>query len=188
VLAKTRFQIRGRDQGNANAAFVPFTAETRMSGVDIDGRQIRKGAKDAVERWVQQLGGSFSPVLSEAVNELARRGSTPLVVADRSKVLGVVEFKDVVKGGIRERFAELRRLGIKTIMVTGDNPSSFDCFRTPGSWASSRPRQAARRWLCWCRRPSRSLRTAPALPIRPRPPVPMRANVSPARSLARGYA
>ena len=105
------------------AQFVPFTAQTRMSGIDLaDGRQLRKGAADAIERHVIAAGGRFPPEVRAAVDLVSRRGSTPLVVADGARVLGVVELKDIVKTGIKERFAELRRMGISTIMVTGDNP------------------------------------------------------------------
>ncbi len=105
------------------AQFVPFTAQTRMSGIDlVDGRQLRKGAADAIERHVAAGGGRFPPEVRAAVDLVSRRGSTPLVVADGARVLGVVELKDIVKTGIKERFAELRRMGISTIMVTGDNP------------------------------------------------------------------
>ncbi len=123
VLAKQKFQLREREVEGAH--FVHFSANTRMSGVDIavlgKTRQLRKGAGDAVRRHVEALGGSFPAAVGAAVDEIARRGSTPLVVADGTKVLGAVELKDIVKGGIKERFAELRRMGIKTIMVTGDN-------------------------------------------------------------------
>jgi len=101
---------------------VPFSAQTRMSGVDFDGRRIRKGAADAIEAWVSECGGKFPVPVRQRVETIARAGSTPLVVADGAQVMGVVELKDVVKGGIRERFAELRRMGIKTVMITGDNP------------------------------------------------------------------
>jgi K+-transporting ATPase ATPase B chain len=150
VLAKQKFQLRARDlhgwgaspaaPGRTHAAvtpsgggasqsdgpggvhFVHFTAQTRMSGVDLpQGRAIRKGAADSVRKHVESLGGSFPTALQQAVDDVARRGSTPLVVCDGAKALGVVELKDIVKGGIKERFAELRRMGIKTIMVTGDN-------------------------------------------------------------------
>lgn len=104
------------------AQFVHFTAQTRMSGVDLaGGRVIRKGAFDAVRRHVESLGGSFPAELQQAVEEVSRRGATPLVVAEGARALGVVELKDIVKGGIKERFAELRRMGIKTVMITGDN-------------------------------------------------------------------
>ena len=122
VLAKKKFQLRERDVAALGAQFVHFTAQTRMSGVDLaDGRCLRKGAADAIRRHVEALGGQFPPALQSVVDEVARRGSTPLVVADGKRVLGAIELKDVVKGGIKERFAELRRMGIKTVMVTGDN-------------------------------------------------------------------
>ncbi|MBP6900163.1 MAG: potassium-transporting ATPase subunit KdpB [Burkholderiaceae bacterium] len=122
VLAKQRFRLRERDIAALGASFVHFTAQTRMSGVDLpQGRQLRKGAAEAIRRHVGALGGSFPAALQATVDDVARRGSTPLVVADGTRVLGVVELKDIVKGGIKERFAELRRMGIKTVMVTGDN-------------------------------------------------------------------
>lgn len=122
VLAKQRFNIRERDVAALGAQFVHFSAQTRMSGVDLpDNRGVRKGSSDAIKRHVEALGGSFPPALQHTVDDVARRGSTPLVVADGAKVMGVVELKDIVKGGIKERFAELRRMGIKTVMVTGDN-------------------------------------------------------------------
>ncbi|WP_345813463.1 potassium-transporting ATPase subunit KdpB [Paraburkholderia sp. PREW-6R] len=125
VLAKQRFNIRQRDMASLQAVFLAFTAQTRMSGVDLPGREIRKGAADAVKNYVEAHGGRFPNEVSQAVAEVARRGSTPLVVAEKSeqgaRVLGVIELKDVVKGGIKERFAELRKMGIKTVMVTGDN-------------------------------------------------------------------
>jgi K+-transporting ATPase ATPase B chain len=122
VLAKTRFGLRGRDVQQLGATFVPFTAQTRMSGVDLDGRKIRKGAPDAVARFVEGQGGAWPPEIRSVVEEVARSGATPLGVVDGRRVLGVVELKDVVKGGIREKFAELRRIGIRTVMITGDNP------------------------------------------------------------------
>jgi K+-transporting ATPase ATPase B chain len=122
ILAKERYGIRERDMRALSATFVPFTAETRMSGVDLDGREIRKGAADAVEAHVKARGGSFPAEVRASVERVAKSGGTPLVVADGARVLGVVELKDIVKGGIKERFAELRRMGIKTVMITGDNP------------------------------------------------------------------
>jgi K+-transporting ATPase ATPase B chain len=101
---------------------VPFTAQTRMSGVDIEGRSIRKGAADSVKQWVEDQGGVYPNDVAMAVEAASRAGRTPLVVADGKKVLGVVELKDVVKGGIKERFAHLRKMGIRTVMITGDNP------------------------------------------------------------------
>ena len=125
VLAKQKFNLRGRDVQELGASFVHFTAQTRMSGVDLDGREIRKGAGDAVRAYVAEKGGHFPPEVEATVEQVAKRGSTPLVVAEfaggHARVLGVVELKDIVKGGIKERFAELRRMGIKTVMITGDN-------------------------------------------------------------------
>jgi K+-transporting ATPase ATPase B chain len=125
VLAKQKFNLRGRDVQELGAHFVHFTAHTRMSGVDLDGREIRKGAGDAVRAYVAERGGHFPPEVEAIVEQVAKRGSTPLVVAEsvggHARVLGVVELKDIVKGGIKERFAELRRMGIKTVMITGDN-------------------------------------------------------------------
>ncbi|MEW6024037.1 MAG: potassium-transporting ATPase subunit KdpB [Pseudomonadota bacterium] len=125
VLAKTRFDMRERELASLGAHFVPFTAQTRMSGVDIaaDGttRVIRKGAASAVRKHVEALGGNWPEAVARAVDDAARRGSTPLAVSDGARVLGVVELKDVVKGGIRERFGALRRMGIETVMITGDN-------------------------------------------------------------------
>ncbi|HSR91660.1 MAG TPA: potassium-transporting ATPase subunit KdpB [Gemmatimonadales bacterium] len=122
VLAKEKFGIRQRDVHALGAHFVPFTAQTRMSGVDLDGRTIRKGAADAVEVWVRTSGGDLPADVRTAVEGIARQGGTPLVVADGPHVLGTIQLKDVVKGGIKERFTELRQMGIKTVMITGDNP------------------------------------------------------------------
>lgn len=122
VLAKEKFQIRERDLHQLGAHFIAFSARTRMSGVDLDGRQIRKGAADAIEAHVAAAGGSFPAEVRATVENVARRGGTPLVVSDGPRVLGVIELKDILKGGIKERFSELRRSGIKTIMITGDNP------------------------------------------------------------------
>ncbi|KJV05954.1 potassium-transporting ATPase subunit KdpB, partial [Methylocucumis oryzae] len=121
VLAKQKYGFRERDVKALGATFIHFSAQTRMSGVNIEGRQIRKGATDAIKSYVEDLGGKFSPEYSKLVDDVARRGSTPLVVAESTRVLGVIELKDIVKGGIKERFAELRQMGIKTIMITGDN-------------------------------------------------------------------
>jgi potassium-transporting ATPase ATP-binding subunit len=121
-LATTGHGVKGRTDEAEGATFVPFTAQTRMSGIDVGVRRIRKGASDAIVRFVGEAGGSFPSAVRGIVEEVARRGATPLVVADGPRVLGVVELKDIVKGGIRERFAEMRRLGIKTVMITGDNP------------------------------------------------------------------
>ncbi|HEX2746642.1 MAG TPA: potassium-transporting ATPase subunit KdpB [Verrucomicrobiales bacterium] len=122
VLAKEKFNIRGRELQEPHATFIPFTAQTRMSGVDLDGRSIRKGAADSVRRYVEEKGGHYPPDVEKTVEAASRAGRTPLVVADGASVLGVVELKDVVKGGIKERFAQLRKMGIRTVMITGDNP------------------------------------------------------------------
>jgi K+-transporting ATPase ATPase B chain len=122
VLAKEQYGIRERKVHELGAEFVPFTAQTRMSGVNLGGREIRKGSADAVERYVQERGGQFPPQVRATVDEIARAGGTPLVVAEGPHVLGTVQLKDIVKGGIKERFGELRRMGIKTVMITGDNP------------------------------------------------------------------
>ena len=121
VLAKQQFNLRERDLTSLGASFIPFSAQSRMSGVDIGERRIRKGAADAIRAWVQSNGRNFTSTVMTLADNVARRGSTPLVVADVSGVLGVVELKDIVKGGIKERFAELRRMGIRTVMITGDN-------------------------------------------------------------------
>ena len=121
VLAKERFGIRERELSGEHL-FVPFSATTRMSGIDVDGRQVRKGAGEQVKQWVAGQGGKVPPELDTVVEEIARSGATPLVVADGPEVLGVIELKDVVKQGIREKFAEMRQMGIRTVMITGDNP------------------------------------------------------------------
>ncbi|MGC2519711.1 MAG: potassium-transporting ATPase subunit KdpB [Burkholderiales bacterium] len=121
ILAKQKFNLRERDIASLNATFVPFSAQTRMSGADLGERKLRKGAADAMRKHVEALGGRFPSEVQILVDNVARRGSTPLVVADGVHVLGVVELKDIVKGGIKERFAELRRMGIRTVMITGDN-------------------------------------------------------------------
>ncbi len=122
VLAKERFNLREHSLEALHAHFVPFTAQTRMSGVDVDGRQIRKGALDAVERHLVAVGSHLPPLVKGMAEDIARRGATPLLVAEGDAALGVIELKDIVKGGIKERFAEMRKMGIKTIMITGDNP------------------------------------------------------------------
>ncbi len=123
ILAKDKYGIRARQVHELGAAFIPFTAQTRMSGVDLqDGRKIRKGAADAIGAYVASEGGSLPANVKVVVDGIARGGGTPLVVADRKHVLGVIHLKDIVKGGIKERFAELRKMGIKTVMITGDNP------------------------------------------------------------------
>jgi len=121
VLAKQRFNLRERDLQSLAATFIPFSAHTRMSGVNIGARRVRKGAADAIQRQVESLGQVFPKAMQTTVQEVARRGSTPLLVSDDAHVLGVIELKDIVKGGIKERFGELRRMGIKTVMITGDN-------------------------------------------------------------------
>ncbi len=122
VLAKQKFAIRERNMQELGASFINFSAQTRISGVDFDGREIRKGAADTIEAYVVDQGGNYPDEVREAVSKIAREGGTPLVVADRDRVLGTVQLKDIVKGGIKERFAELRAMGIKTVMITGDNP------------------------------------------------------------------
>ncbi|HKQ64085.1 MAG TPA: potassium-transporting ATPase subunit KdpB, partial [Methylomirabilota bacterium] len=122
VLAKEKYGIREREVEKMGATFVAFTAQTRMSGVDLNGRKIRKGAADAIAAHVRRLGGSVPAGVRGAVDRIATEGATPLVVSDGASVLGVIQLKDIVKGGIRERFTELRRMGIKTVMITGDNP------------------------------------------------------------------
>ena len=120
VLAKEKYGIRGREvQGEE---FVPFTAQTRMSGVNFEGVQLRKGAQDAIRKWVESEGGTFPAQIQAKIEEISKAGGTPLTVAENKKVLGVIYLKDIVKGGIKERFAELRQMGIKTVMITGDNP------------------------------------------------------------------
>jgi len=122
VLAKDKYGIRGRELAHKGAVFVPFTAQTRMSGLNLDGREIRKGAADAIAKYVQTAGGFVAPELQGIVDRIARAGGTPLVVAERGRALGVIHLKDIVKGGIRDRFAALRAMGISTVMITGDNP------------------------------------------------------------------
>ncbi|MGC1454093.1 MAG: potassium-transporting ATPase subunit KdpB [Nitrospirota bacterium] len=122
VLAKEKYNLRARDMQSIKAEFVPFSAQTRMSGVNLDNREIRKGASDSVEKYIHHQGGTFPPDVRSIVDDVAKQGATPLVVAEGSKVLGVIRLNDIVKGGIKERFAEMRRMGIKTIMITGDNP------------------------------------------------------------------
>ncbi|MCX7009091.1 MAG: potassium-transporting ATPase subunit KdpB, partial [Kiritimatiellaeota bacterium] len=128
VLAKEKFRLRAREVAAPHAHFVPFTAQTRMSGVDFPAqagqpaRSIRKGATEAIRVYVDQLGGMFPQATSRSVEDVSRNGGTPLVVVEGSEVLGVVQLKDVVKGGIKERFAHLRKMGIRTVMITGDNP------------------------------------------------------------------
>ncbi len=122
VLAKQKYGIRGRELAAHEATFVPFSAQTRMSGVDLSTRSIRKGAADAIEQFVQGQGGAFPLEIRQQVERISREGGTPLVVAENSRTLGVVHLKDIVKGGMRERFTQMRAMGIKTVMITGDNP------------------------------------------------------------------
>src|SRR5437588_11503344 len=123
VLAKEKYGLRGRELGQHDAEFVPFSAQTRMSGVDLNGFEIRKGAADAIANYVTQSGGRMPNQVRATVEEIARSGGTPLVVAERSGgALGVIELKDIVKGGMKERFDQLRAIGIRTVMITGDNP------------------------------------------------------------------
>ena len=122
VLAKEKYRIRGRELSDHHAVFVPFTAQTRMSGIDVDGREIRKGAAEAIAAYVRSNGGTVGPEVQSIVERIARAGGTPLVVAERTRTLGVVHLKDIVKGGMRQRFDALRTMGIKTVMITGDNP------------------------------------------------------------------
>jgi potassium-transporting ATPase ATP-binding subunit len=122
VLAKKDFGIREREVGGSGVHFVPFSANTRMSGVDLDGRSIRKGALDAIEKYLATSNATIPAEVRRVAEDIARKGGTPLVVSENARALGVIELKDIVKGGIRERFAELRAMGIRTIMITGDNP------------------------------------------------------------------
>jgi K+-transporting ATPase ATPase B chain len=121
ILAKEKYGLRGRDIHELGATFIPFTAQTRMSGANLQHRQIRKGAEESIEIYINEQGGSMPESVRHTIHAIAKKGSTPLVVAEGATVLGVIQLKDIVKGGIRERFAELRQMGIKTIMITGDN-------------------------------------------------------------------
>lgn len=121
ILAKQRFNLRQRDVQSLHATFVPFTAQTRMSGINIQDRMIRKGSVDAIRRHIEANNGHFPPEVDNLVESVARQGATPLVVAEGASVLGVIALKDIVKGGIKERFAQMRKMGIKTVMITGDN-------------------------------------------------------------------
>lgn len=122
ILAKEKFNIRGRELSDKNMTFIPFTAKTRMSGVDYDGNEIRKGAADTMQKYVTENGGVYSEECDRIVKEIANKGGTPLVVAKNHKILGVIHLKDIIKQGVKEKFADLRKMGIKTIMITGDNP------------------------------------------------------------------
>jgi K+-transporting ATPase ATPase B chain len=122
VLAKERYKLRGRDFGAHEAEFIPFTAQTRMSGVNLDGRQVRKGAADSIAHYLEQNNSAMPVEVRAAVERIASSGGTPLVVSENRRAMGVIHLKDVVKGGIRDRFAQLRAMGIRTVMITGDNP------------------------------------------------------------------
>jgi len=122
ILAKEKFNLRERDITALGATFIPFSAQTRMSGVNLQGREIRKGAMDTIEKYLREKGGEMAPEVKTAIETIAKQGGTPLVVAEGDQALGVIYLKDIVKGGIKERFSELRRMGIETVMITGDNP------------------------------------------------------------------
>src|SRR4029079_2863014 len=122
VLAKEKYGLRGRNIHDLHATFIPFTAQTRVSGVDFDGGHIRKGAADSIARFIDDSGGSVPTEVRESVERVAKLGGTRLAVAENGHALGVIYLKDIVKGGIKERFGELRQMGIKTVMITGDNP------------------------------------------------------------------
>lgn len=122
ILAKEKFGIRGRSLSDKNMTFIPFTARTRMSGVDYDGNEIRKGAAEAMQQYVTHAGGTYSAECSRIVQDIAKQGGTPLVVAKNHRILGVIHLKDIIKQGVQEKFSDLRKMGIKTIMITGDNP------------------------------------------------------------------
>jgi len=129
ILAKEQYNIRGRELDPTDTVFIPFSAQTRMSGIDIRSqngqiRSIRKGSADAIRKFTENNNGFFPKKIEEIVIELSRQGATPLVVAENNQVLGVIHLKDVVKGGIKQRFAQLRKMGIKTVMITGDNPQT----------------------------------------------------------------
>src|SRR5277367_6002432 len=122
VLAKEKYGLRGRELSAYAATFIPFSATTRMSGVDMDGRKIRKGAPDAIIKYIKDAGGTIPPAIKEAIERVANSGATPLLVAEDNRALGIVHLKDIVKGGMRERFEHLRAMGVRTVMITGDNP------------------------------------------------------------------
>ena len=122
VLAKEKYNLRGREVASHEATFIPFSAYTRMSGVDMDGRRLRKGASDSIGKFVKEQGGNIPPEFLEMSNKISRSGGTPLSVADGSRLLGIVHLKDIVKGGMKERIGQLRAMGIRSVMITGDNP------------------------------------------------------------------
>ena len=122
VLAKEKYGLRGRELAPHEAHFIPFTAQTRMSGVDFDGREVRKGAADAIEKYLSSFGKPAPNELREIVDKISREGGTPLVVSEDRVALGVIQLKDIIKGGMVERFSQMRQMGIRTVMITGDNP------------------------------------------------------------------
>jgi len=130
VLAKEKYGLRGREIAEHQAEFIPFTAQTRMSGLNYEGRQIRKGASESIRQHITDLGGTFPPRVSDISDGIARTGGTPLVVSDGPRVLGVIHLKDIVKGGMKERFAQMRVMGIRTVMITGDNPLTAAAIAT----------------------------------------------------------
>jgi K+-transporting ATPase ATPase B chain len=130
VLAKEKYGLRGREVGSHEAEFIPFTAQTRMSGVNIDGRQVRKGATESVRKYIEDRGSSFPKAVSNVTDNISRSGGTPLVVVENSRVLGTIHLKDIVKGGMRERFEQMRVMGIRTVMITGDNPLTAAAIAT----------------------------------------------------------
>jgi K+-transporting ATPase ATPase B chain len=122
VLAKSKYGLRGREVASHEATFIPFSAYTRMSGVDLDGRRLRKGASDSIAQFVRENGGTVPPEMIETAEKISRQGGTPLAVCDGRRALGVIHLKDVVKGGMKDRLSQLRAMGIRTVMITGDNP------------------------------------------------------------------
>src|SRR5271163_4614595 len=130
VLAKEKYGLRGREMSSHDAEFIPFSATTRMSGVNLDGRAIRKGATDAIAKYLEELGGALPAEVRAAVEAISRSGGTPLVVAENGRAMGVIQLKDIVKGGMRQRFDQLRAMGIKTVMITGDNPLTAAAIAT----------------------------------------------------------
>ena len=142
VLAKEKYGLRGRELSDREAEFVPFTAQTRMSGVNMNGTQVRKGASAQLKAWVVEQGGRIPSELDEIVTRISSLGGTPLAVAINDKPLGVIYLKDIVKGGMRERFDEMRAMGIKTVMITGDNPLTAKAIAaTKRAWTISLPRR-----------------------------------------------
>jgi K+-transporting ATPase ATPase B chain len=147
VLAKQKYNLRGRDLVDIHAEFVPFSAQTRMSGVNLPGTIIRKGSVDAIARFLEEQGSSLPKKVAEQVEEIAHLGGTPLVVAENSTALGVIYLKDIVKGGLKERLARLRAMGISTIMITGDNPLTAAVIAARPAWTTFSPRPNPRtRW------------------------------------------